>query len=147
MHTKILLLAILFGFQVSVVAEPASVEELEKELSLDDLGESGESTSKAESKKPAEKNNEDSSKGDSSSQENVSQNAAPSKSDSKSKTVSKDTTKVDFDAALIEGERKAPDNMFLSGQIKQDLMQMINLRRDFRNELKNSGQAVRALVK
>ena len=63
------------------------------------------------------------------------------------KTITKDQTKVDFSAVDIEGKVQTPENMFLQGDIKQDLSQMIKLRQNFRNQLKNSGAAVRALVK
>jgi len=131
------------SFSIPLVAQ--STDDLEKELDLDDLG-SDDGDVAVPAKKKAATDKE-------SAATEATENQKDSKAESKknparkSKTVSRDTTKVDFDAAAIEGERKLPQNMFLNGQIKQDFSQMIHLRRNFRNELRNSGAAVRALVK
>jgi hypothetical protein len=57
------------------------------------------------------------------------------------------STKLDFNDTLIEGKMKAPDGFMLSGRQSQSLTQMVKLRSNFRNELKNSSSAINALVK
>ncbi len=142
MHIKWVLLA-LFCFSSPLVSQAdESKSELENELGLDDLSEN-ETTEEKQSETKTEDSNSENNKSADSNQVKKTSNK-PAK---KSKTISRDTTKVDFDAAAIEGERKVPQNMFLNGQIKQDFNQLIHLRRNFRNELRNSGAAVRALVK
>ena len=56
-------------------------------------------------------------------------------------------TKFDFGEALIEGQMAAPQGFFLQGKNSQSLSQLVKLRADFRNDLRNSKSAVKALSK
>ena len=56
-------------------------------------------------------------------------------------------TQINFNETLIEGKMAAPAGFFLQGRQAQDLTQMVKLRSNFRNELRNSKSAVKALVK
>lgn len=57
------------------------------------------------------------------------------------------STKFDFSEAMIDGKMQAPSGFFLQGRQSQSLSQMVQLRPNFRNELKNSRSAVKSLVK
>lgn len=57
------------------------------------------------------------------------------------------STKIDFTDTLIDGKMKAPDGFMLSGRQSQSLTQMVKLRSNFRNELRNSNAVVNTLVK
>jgi len=57
------------------------------------------------------------------------------------------STKFDFSEAMIDGKMQAPSGFFLQGRQSQALSQMVQLRPNFRNELKNSRSAVKSLVK
>ena len=63
------------------------------------------------------------------------------------KYVSGQSTTIDFDEASIEGKMKAPSGFFLQGRKKQSLSQMVKLRSEFKNELREASSVVRALVK
>ena len=56
------------------------------------------------------------------------------------------TTRMDFDTTLIEGKMKAPSGFFLQGRNKQSLSNMVNLRPNFKHELRNSRSGVKAIV-
>lgn len=56
-------------------------------------------------------------------------------------------TKFDFEQANIEGQMTAPQGFFLQGRNAQSLSQLVKLRADFKNELRNSKSAVKALSK
>ncbi len=55
------------------------------------------------------------------------------------------SNKFDFDAATLEGKMKAPPGMMLKGRVEQNKNQMVQLRKDFRAELKKSSSANRAI--
>ncbi len=57
------------------------------------------------------------------------------------------STKFDFADAQIDGKMQAPAGFFLQGKQSQSLSQMVLLRPNFRNELKNSKSEVKALIK
>lgn len=57
------------------------------------------------------------------------------------------STKIDFDSTLIDGQMKAPQGFFLQGRNKQSLSNMVNLRSNFKQELRNSRSAVKAMVR
>lgn len=57
------------------------------------------------------------------------------------------STNIDFDSTLIEGQMKAPQGFFLQGRNKQSLSNMVKLRSSFKQELRNSRTAVKAMVK
>ncbi len=63
-----------------------------------------------------------------------------------SATVSKDQTSVNFEETLLEGKMKAPAGTFLQGRKDQHKNQMVQLRKNFRRELKRSKGGVRALT-
>ncbi|NRA65578.1 MAG: hypothetical protein HRU19_13910 [Pseudobacteriovorax sp.] len=56
-------------------------------------------------------------------------------------------TSMDFDSTMVDGKMKAPAGFFLQGRNKQSLQSMVQLRSNFRDQLRNSKDAVRALVK
>ncbi|MGE0174141.1 MAG: hypothetical protein AB7T49_15195 [Oligoflexales bacterium] len=56
------------------------------------------------------------------------------------------STKIDFDSTLVDGQLKAPQGFFLQGRNKQSLTNMVKLRSDFKEELRNSKSAVKAAV-
>ena len=58
-----------------------------------------------------------------------------------------DRTDFDFSERRIDGQFQGPGNSFVDGQRAQKLSQMVRLRSNFRNELRNSKAAVKALVK
>lgn len=58
-----------------------------------------------------------------------------------------DSTKIDFTETMIDGKMKAPEGFFLQGRQSQTMTQMVRLRSKFRNELRNSKAAVKALVR
>lgn len=55
------------------------------------------------------------------------------------------SNKFDFDAATLEGKMKAPPGMMLKGRVEQNKNQMVQLRKNFRAELKKSTAANRAI--
>lgn len=57
------------------------------------------------------------------------------------------STNIDFDSSLIDGKKKAPLGFLLQGRNKQSLSNMVKLRRNFRERLRNSSHAVKALAK
>lgn len=59
---------------------------------------------------------------------------------------SKDSTTIDFEETLLEGKMKAPAGTFLQGRKDQYKNQMVQLRTNFRRELKRSKGGVRALT-
>lgn len=58
-----------------------------------------------------------------------------------------DKTSIDFSDTMIDGKMQAPAGFFLQGRQAQSLTQMVKLRSRFRGELRNSREAVKALVK
>jgi hypothetical protein len=54
-------------------------------------------------------------------------------------------TKFDFDEATLDGKMKAPTGMMLKGRVEQNKSQMVQLRKEFRADLKRSSGAVRAI--
>ncbi len=56
-------------------------------------------------------------------------------------------TKMDFDSTMIDGKMKAPSGFFLQGRNKQSLQSMVKLRTNFREELRNSRSAIKAMVR
>ena len=56
-------------------------------------------------------------------------------------------TQMDFDSTMIDGKMKAPSGFFLQGRNKQSLQSMVKLRTDFREELRNSRSAIKAMVR
>ncbi len=56
-------------------------------------------------------------------------------------------TNIDFNETLIEGQTKAPQGFLLQGHQSQSLSNMVKLRSDFKSELRNSKDAVHALVR
>lgn len=58
-----------------------------------------------------------------------------------------DKTKIDFSDTLIEGQMKAPTGFYIQGRKSQSLSQMVKLRSNFRNELRNSKAALRSLAR
>ena len=63
------------------------------------------------------------------------------------KKLEKFVTEMDFDSANIDGKLKAPSGFFLQGRNKQSLESMVQLRSNFRDQLRNSRAAVKAIVK
>lgn len=55
------------------------------------------------------------------------------------------STRFDFSEATIIGEMKAPEGFYLQGRQPQSLSQMVKLRSNFKNQLRNSKSAVKAL--
>ena len=53
----------------------------------------------------------------------------------------------DFDGVSIDGEVKAPNGFMIKGRTPQKLMQMVDLRADFNNNLRNSTAGVHSLAK
>ena len=70
-----------------------------------------------------------------------------SESSEKDEYVVADRTDFDFSERRIDGQFQGPGNSFVDGQRAQKLSQMVQLRSKFRNELRNSKAAVKALVK
>jgi hypothetical protein len=56
------------------------------------------------------------------------------------------STRMDFDSAMVEGQMKAPSGFYLEGRNKQRLSNMVNLRSNFKQELRNSRSGVKAVV-
>ena len=56
-------------------------------------------------------------------------------------------TEMDFDSTMVDGKMKAPAGFFLQGRNKQSLQSMVQLRSNFRDRLRNSKSAVKALIK
>lgn len=65
--------------------------------------------------------------------------------DSKEKAVY--STNIDFDSTIIDGQTKAPTGFFLQGRNRQSLSNMVKLRSSFKNRLKNSRSAIKAMVR
>ena len=63
------------------------------------------------------------------------------------KKIEQFVTEMDFDSANVDGKMKAPSGFFLQGRNKQSLQSMVQLRSNFRDRLRNSKSAVKALVK
>jgi hypothetical protein len=57
------------------------------------------------------------------------------------------STNLDFDSALIDGNMKAPTGFFLQGRNKQSLSNMVRLRPNFRERLRDSKTAVKATIR
>lgn len=57
------------------------------------------------------------------------------------------STRLDFDSTMIDGQNKAPMGFFLQGRNKQSLSNMVRLRSNFKNQLRRSRTAVKALVR
>lgn len=58
-----------------------------------------------------------------------------------------DTTQMDFDSSMIDGEMRAPSGFYLQGRSRQDLKSMVRLRSGFRERLEDSRSAVKAMVR
>ena len=54
-------------------------------------------------------------------------------------------TKFDFEEASLDGQFKAPPGLTLKGRVQQNKSQMVQLRKDFRSDLKRAPAAVRAI--
>ncbi|SMF46977.1 hypothetical protein [Pseudobacteriovorax antillogorgiicola] len=67
--------------------------------------------------------------------------------DKEDQKIEKFVTEMDFDSASIDGKMKAPSGFFLQGRNKQSLQSMVQLRSNFRDRLRNSKAAVKAIVK
>jgi hypothetical protein len=61
--------------------------------------------------------------------------------------IRKSSRNIDFSETLIEGKFKAPQGFFLQGRQAQSLSQMVQLRSNFKSELRNSRAAVKSIVK
>lgn len=57
------------------------------------------------------------------------------------------TTTMDFDSSMIDGKMKAPAGFFLQGRNRQSLSNMVKLRSNFSDKLRDSEAAVKALIK
>ncbi len=57
------------------------------------------------------------------------------------------STNMDFDSTMIDGKMKAPSGFFLQGRNRQSLSNMVKLRSNFSGRLKDSEEAVKALIK
>ena len=57
------------------------------------------------------------------------------------------STHIDFNEAMIDGKFQAPLGFFIQGKQAQALSQMVKLRPNFRQEMRNSRAAVKSLVK
>ena len=64
-----------------------------------------------------------------------------------SKDVEKFVTEMDFDSAAVDGKMKAPSGFYLQRRNKQSIQSMVKLRSDFRDRLRSSKSAVKAMVK
>jgi hypothetical protein len=73
--------------------------------------------------------------------------ATKAKQDGKESFQTSDRTNIDFSDTMIEGKMQAPSGFFLQGRQAQSLSQMVKLRSNFRNELRNSKSAVKSQVK
>ena len=56
-----------------------------------------------------------------------------------------DQTNINFEETLLEGKMKAPAGTFLQGRKEQQKNQLVNLRTQFRKELRRSRAGARAL--
>ncbi|MCX6119456.1 MAG: hypothetical protein NT027_18110 [Proteobacteria bacterium] len=65
----------------------------------------------------------------------------------KDDVVAVSSTKIDFSETSIDGQMKAPEGFFLQGHTANSLSQMVKLRSNFRNELRNSRSAVKSHVR
>ena len=61
--------------------------------------------------------------------------------------VTGSSTRIDFSETNIDGKMKAPDGFFLQGHNSNSLSQLVQLRSNFRSELRNSSSAVKSHVK
>lgn len=61
--------------------------------------------------------------------------------------VTGSSTRIDFSETSIDGKMKAPDGFFLQGHNTNSLSQLVQLRSNFRSELRNSSSAVKSHVK
>lgn len=61
--------------------------------------------------------------------------------------VSGSSTRIDFSETSIDGKMKAPEGFFLQGHNSNSLSQLVQLRSNFRSELRNSSSAVKSHVK
>ena len=70
------------------------------------------------------------------------------KTDSTTRSKKKNSDKMvhDFDGVSIDGEVKAPNGFMIKGRTPQKLMQMVDLRSNFNNNLRNSTAGVHSLV-
>ena len=57
------------------------------------------------------------------------------------------STNLDFDSSLIDGKHKAPMGFLLQGRNRQSLSNMVQLRTEFKDQLRRSRAAIRALVR
>lgn len=56
-------------------------------------------------------------------------------------------TEMNFDSDSIDGKVKAPSGFFLRGRSKQELNRMVQMRKSFKNKLRNSKSAVKSISK
>jgi hypothetical protein len=61
--------------------------------------------------------------------------------------ISGSSTRIDFSEASIDGKMKIPEGFFLKGRNQSELSQMVQLRSNFRSELRNSQSAMKAYIK
>lgn len=61
--------------------------------------------------------------------------------------ISGSSTRIDFSEASIDGKMKIPEGFFLRGRNQSELSQMVQLRSNFRSELRNSQSAMKAYIK
>ena len=57
------------------------------------------------------------------------------------------STNIDFTESMIDGKFRSPTGFFLQGRKSQSLSQMVKLRSNFRNEMRNSKSAVKSIGK
>ena len=62
------------------------------------------------------------------------------------KTIGKDVTQVNFEDTMIEGKMKAPSSFMLQGRQNQ-ASQLVKLRANFREELRDSQPGARSTIK
>ncbi len=62
-------------------------------------------------------------------------------------TMVKSSTRIDFSETAIDGQMKAPEGFFLQGHSANSMSQLVKLRSNFRNELRNSRSAVKSHVR
>lgn len=61
--------------------------------------------------------------------------------------IEKFVTEMDFESSAVDGKSKAPNGFYLQGRNKQSLQSMVKLRSKFRDRLRNSKSAVKAVAK
>ena len=57
------------------------------------------------------------------------------------------STNMDFDSSMIDGSMKSPSGFFMLGRNRQKISNMVDLRKNFRDKMRNTKSAVKAMVR